>query len=364
MTIMFDYTQSKFWNGSWYPYWSLMLMTIIGGFFGLDHVWLRSPLSGFLKCIVNILTLGLWYFYDILQILGEKDSVMKNGLSAPIVGALGIGAGMFKDSNPGGPTARSPLKFIAYMFLLWMPFGIDLYIAGDSNGAMIKFFLTMLLIPFVLPFFIAVIWGFVNIARSTFAPKDLFTKGTYRMFPMSWFMDPFGPSSLGPVDVPNGIGECGTGGVGSVVGDIVGGVFSKIPIVKAATIAIDAVETAANVATTVAKGASSAIETTTDAYKNIVDGVIKPTTQVIGTGVSLGSNLASLKSQGLIDSALTKTIQKGGGISGNNSADLALLALFTLILGGGTISAINRMGLNGSLFNKQKEDANDSPPKP
>ena len=364
MTIMFDYTQSKFWKGSWYPYWSLMLMTIIGGFFGLDHVWLRSPLSGLLKCIVNILTLGLWYFYDILQILGEKDSVMKNGLSAPIVGALGIGAGMFKDSNPGGPTARSPLKFMAYMLLLWMPFGIDLYIAGDSNGAMIKFFLTMLLIPFVLPFFIAVIWGFVNIARSIFMPKDLFTKGTYRVFPMSWFMDPFGPSSLGPVDVPNGIGECGTGGIGQVLGNITSELFTKVPVVAATIATVETAKATADIATTAAKGASAAIEKSTEAYKNIVDGVIKPATQVIGTGVSLGSNLAAIKSQGLIGSAATKILQKGGGSSGNSGADLALLGLFTLILGGGTISAINRMGLNGSLFNKQKQDANDSPPEP
>ena len=80
MTIMFDYTQSKFWGGPWYSYTTLRIISTLGGFFGLDHLWLRSPLSGFLKFIINILTLGLWYFYDLLQIFGEKESVMKNGL--------------------------------------------------------------------------------------------------------------------------------------------------------------------------------------------------------------------------------------------------------------------------------------------
>ena len=74
---MFDYTQKSFWGGSWYPYWTLIVATILGGFFGLDHIWLRSPTSGLLKFIVNILTLGLWYFYDMIQILGEKENVMK-----------------------------------------------------------------------------------------------------------------------------------------------------------------------------------------------------------------------------------------------------------------------------------------------
>jgi len=342
-------------------------MTVVFGFFGLDHVWLRSPLSGFLKFVLNIFTLGIWYFYDILQVFGEKDSVMKNGLSAPLIGPLGIGAGMFKDSNPDGPTARSPLKFMAYMLLLWMPFGIDLYIAGDSNGAIVKFILTMLAF-LVLPLFVAVIWGFANIGRSIFMPKELFTKGTYRMFPVSWFMDPLGPSTLGPVDIPAGVGECGSGGAGSVVSYVAGPILETIPVVGAAQAAVQAATATADVATVAAKGAAAAIETTQNAYKNIVDSIIKPATQVIGTGVALGSQMAELKAQiptreGLMASATSKLIQKGGG-SDTDISGMALLILFVVILGGGTIMAASRMGLNSSLFTKQKEDADDTPPKP
>jgi len=333
-----------------------MLMTVVGGFFGLDHLWLRSPFSGFLKLIVNIVTLGLWYFYDILQVLGEKDLVMKNGLTAPFVGPLGIGAGMFKDSNPDGPTARSPLKFMGYMLLLWMPFGIDLFIAGDSNGAMVKFLLTLALIPFVLPYFIALIWGFVNIARSTFMPKSLFTEGTYRMFPVSWFMDPFGPCVLGPVDIPANSGECPPGGAGSVVGAIVSSAISKVPIVAAASTVAQAAATTASAAagatSVAAKSASTAMEATANAYKNVVDGAIQPATKLAATGTGLSSGLVNA----------TKLVQKGGG--SNSGADIALLGLFTVILGGGTVIAANRMGLNSSLFNRQKQDADDTPPEP
>jgi hypothetical protein len=414
MTIMFDYTQSKFWGGSWYPYWSLILITVIGGFIGLDHLWLRSPLSAFLKFIINILTLGLWYFYDILQILGEKDSVMKNGLSAPIIGPLGIGAGMFKDSNPDGPTAKSPYKFMAYMFLMLIPFGFDLYIAGDTNGAFIKFLLTILLIPFVLPFFISIIWGFINAARSTFMPKELFTKGTYRMFPVSWFMDPFGPSTLGPVDLPSNFGECPPSGLGSVAGSL----FAQVPIVRAATTAVEAAAATADIAKTAAQSTSSAIESSSEAYKTILDSVINPAVKLIGTGTTLTSQLASIKdkiptsngiaslaskqlanttggitslaskqlanttdgiasltsikdkiptSNGIASLAAKKILQKGGGGGNNDISGIALLILFTIIIGGGTISALNRMnmtGLNNYLFNSQKDNDDDTPPKP
>ena len=347
MAIMFDYTQSKFWGGSWYPYWTLMLMTIVFGFFGLDHLWLRSPLSGFIKFIVNIFTLGLWYFYDILQILGEKDSVMKHGLSAPFIGPLGIGAGMFKDSNPDGPTARSPLKYMAYMFLLMLPFGFDLYVAGDSNGAIVKFVLTILAF-LIFPLFIAVVWGFANIGRSVFMPKTLFTTGTYRMFPVNWFMDTLGPSTLGPVDIPGG-GECGSSGLTGVI-------LEKVPIIAAAGTAVQAVTAAAGVATSAAKGASAAIETTTEAYKSIVEGVVKPATQIVGTGAALGSQIGAIKAQ-----IPSKLVQTGGG--SDSGSNLALLALFVVILGGGSVIAAKRMGLNRFLFSKQK-DANDTPPEP
>ena len=63
--------------------------------------------------------------------------------------------------------------------------------------------------------------------------------------------------------------------------------------------------------------------------------------------------------------AVDKLIQKGGG--GGNDTDIsgiALLILFVVLLGGGTVIAANRMGLNSSLFTKQKEDADDTPPKP
>jgi len=198
---VFEHTQNSYWRGPWYPYWTLIVVSVLGGFFGLDHLYLRSPTTAFLKTIINILFLGIWYIYDLLQIIGEKEHVLKYGLSAPGVGALGIGAEMFVDDHPGVPLSKSPFRFLAYMLLLLLPFGFDYLVAGDVNGALLKFFMSF--IPILWP--IALILGVYNWGRATFSTKDLFDKGTYRIFPFNLLgMATYGYSRMGPVNVPAG----------------------------------------------------------------------------------------------------------------------------------------------------------------
>ena len=424
---MFDYTQKTFWGGSWYPYWTLILTTILGGFFGLDHFWLRSPTSGLLKFFVNICTLGLWYFYDIIQILGEKEIVMKYGLSAPIVGPLGIGAGMFIDDNPNGPVAKSPLTFLAYMILLWIPFGFDFFIAGDSNGGIAKFLCTFIFLLWPVAF----IWGMVNCGYAIFTPKSLFTQGTYRMFPVSWVMDPYGPSKLGPLDIPAGSGKCSKEGLTNTVESIgsgfmgtLFGVFNSFtrsilniiaPQVTVAATAVSAAtsaiaDTTQTVATTLGKTANSA--------QQIINAATKPAVQVaanaskfsqqsigaihalpdVGSTITdkLGSlttpegllklaalhpavRAASIASKSIgslpvigsvvtdklasIPTSASLLVKQSGGSGANDISTIALLVLFTVLLGGGTFMAVRRMNLTPSLSTK-KNNVSDTPPEP
>ena len=39
-------------------------LSVLGGFFGLDHLYLRSPLTFIAKLITNIFTFGTWWLYD------------------------------------------------------------------------------------------------------------------------------------------------------------------------------------------------------------------------------------------------------------------------------------------------------------
>jgi hypothetical protein len=277
MTNLFNYTQKNYWGGSWYPYWTLMIATIIFGFFGGDHFWLRSPLSGLMKLIVNIFTLGLWYFYDLIQILGNEESVKKYGLSAPLFGPLGIGAGMFRDKNTPAdePVAKSPFRYLAYVILLLIPFtfGIEYAVAGDMGGAGFKF-LTSLFFFILAP--IGIIYTIRNAMDAIFLPNSLFEQGTHHVFPASFFLGPRGTeaaSILGPRDVPDPNASCSSG-LGAVFYPFVEllkiGVESVIAPAKAAVGAVStAVTTTAGVVTKGAETASGVL----DAVQGVASGL-------------------------------------------------------------------------------------------
>lgn len=99
-------TQIDFWKMSNLSYSALKYMSLLGGFFGIDHIYLRSPLTGFLKLIVNIFTFAiffipLWYIYDLTQIFMDETKVKLFGLSKPFsFSNYGLGAGMFEDEYP------------------------------------------------------------------------------------------------------------------------------------------------------------------------------------------------------------------------------------------------------------------------
>jgi len=93
-------TRKDFWNEPQYNRFYMLLFTVIFGFFGLHHLLLRSPQTAFLCGIVNMLTLGYWWFYDIIQLstkeyggLGE-EGLNAYGMSSPW-GPLGLAQGMW-----------------------------------------------------------------------------------------------------------------------------------------------------------------------------------------------------------------------------------------------------------------------------
>ena len=402
---MFKYTQKSYWGGPWYPYWTLILFTIIGGFFGLDHFWLRSPTTGVLKFIFNILGLGIWYIYDMIQIIGDQENVMNYGLSAPVVGPLGIGAGMFVDNQPKEPTSKSPLRFLAYLALVCLPFGFDFFIAGDSNGGFARFLTS--LIFFLWP--IGFIWGSVNMFKAFFMPTSVFEEGTSRMFPMSWFMEPHGPSTLGPKDVTGGV----THG-----GGFFETLYAILPPIVQSTLAttFPGLVPAVSAVTAATTAAAGTVKAAANTATGILEAVKGPAVGIVGTASSLAQQLpavagavpgiagvigAQLQQQataelaGAATGAITNTItanpalatglatasalgslskgMTGGGYSdGDSYASTALFVLLVSVLAGGAYMGFKR--LNGTLpFFKSKknggsdrkgQERNDTPPQP
>lgn len=372
----FDYTQKPFWRGVWYPYWSLTIISILGGLLGLDHWWLRSPVSGVLKFFGNILTLGLWYFYDILQIVSEPDNVKKYGLSMPFFGGIGVGAGMFKDGAEAEPEAKSPFRYFAYVFLTLLPFGFDYFIAGDTMGAAARFLTSI----FFLLWPIGFIWGCINTFRAVFMPEHLFTKGTYRMFPFSLFMDTYGPSKLGPVDIGPEEDQCSDkpsgvfGYIWSWLSMIFGSAINVIlPGLAPASAAVGAaVQAGATTAKVAANSASAVIQAaTTPAVAGI--STVSTIAQKAPGAIAAIPTAAGAASAGLAAATSPAGLkalsgQAGGGLRNVNMSNVALFTVFTLVVGGGSLLALQRiLNLNGMKLFKQKEEngqESDSPPEP
>lgn len=206
------HTQGQTWGGTQIDLALYKAVSVLGGFFGLDHVLLRSPKSGFLKFLVNLFTLGFWYMYDIIQVFTDTEQIKQFGLTIPLAGPSGIGAGIFhSDGVPRAQkTTPSPFVFLAFALLTWVPFGLSHFIAGDFRGGAAKFFMT-----FGPLFFMGFIWTFYSMFNVLTNTPEVLTKGTERFFPATIFMDKTGeaPNIMIPKkeEPKSGIAEMLTG---------------------------------------------------------------------------------------------------------------------------------------------------------
>ena len=86
-------------NGAYLSYNVFRILSILGGFFGLDHLYLRSLWTFLAKFIVNILCFGVWWIYDMLHALFNEPVVKMYGLGVPGLGPMGIAAGVLAGLN-------------------------------------------------------------------------------------------------------------------------------------------------------------------------------------------------------------------------------------------------------------------------
>lgn len=147
-----DASSVSVWKTRDRSFWILALLTVFTGLFGLDHFYLRSFKTGFLKIGTNLLLLGLWYFWDIAQLVSNHKDVQENGLRVPFAPDIRIGTGVVaspteqpKPSDWNPPSA----SILIYALLAIMPItgfvGIDRIYAGSWSTAFMKFMLNIFL---------------------------------------------------------------------------------------------------------------------------------------------------------------------------------------------------------------------------
>jgi len=313
-------TQGSYWKGAQLPYWVYMVVVVLIGGLGLDHLLLRSPATFLMKLLIP--TLGFWYLYDIAQVFGERELVEKYGLGVPWYGPIGLGAGMFinKDaSNLSPPTIPKPWIFLAYAVLSIFFFIIPLnkILIGDYAGclAQISMYTILALFSLGITAILAICWGIYDAYRLVFDTKGLFEKGASRIFPATWVIDPyFNKGALGPEMVPVVKSDEDKGIISKIINYIVGFyTFGPRMAIGAATSAAKlATDTAASTVKAVTDTAASTVKGATDTATSTVSGVKD---SIIQKGQNTASAINSATG-GLASKVIDKAKEKVGGIGG------------------------------------------------
>jgi hypothetical protein len=85
------------------PVWVYRLLAAFPptGMVGMDHFAIGSKETGMAKALINMLTLGSWYFFDVIQSF-DSEKIAEEGLAIPFYGDAGIGRGKFGEGLLGG----------------------------------------------------------------------------------------------------------------------------------------------------------------------------------------------------------------------------------------------------------------------
>lgn len=146
-------------SGAYLSYDWFIVLAVIGGWFGLDHLYLRSPLSFLGKLIINSMFFGIWYFYDIIQAFSSKDVIKVYGVGLPGFPAKRVAMGVLAQEEP----SAKHYNFFIYALCLFMGgiFGLDAFLVGDRDSGIMRllFLISIIGMP------IAFVWWIYKLFR-------------------------------------------------------------------------------------------------------------------------------------------------------------------------------------------------------
>jgi len=162
------------WGGQDRDYYTFVVTSVLLGLVGGDHIYLRSFKTAFLKALFNLFTLGGWYWWDLSQILFQKETVLKEGLASPFDWIRNIGRGVFVD--PANPVQYVSQKSYVIYGICAVFFGL---IAADKfyMGQYITGIFKLILCLNIFTFLIGWLWAGWDAWNAVFCEKELLEKG-------------------------------------------------------------------------------------------------------------------------------------------------------------------------------------------
>lgn len=329
-------------------------LSVLGGFFALDHLYLRSPLTFLAKLVVNIMFFGVWWLYDALQAVFNTDVVKVYGLGIPGFGPKGIAAGVLANPVPSGKHMRF-FTYAAALFFGGM-IGLDSFLVGDRQTGIIRLvsLVSMIFMPIALLWWVYKMFQFFTNTKSVVNAHANFFGAEGGSFGSSF---PF----LGWLFSPSGW-------VQSIFGPIID------PIVDTAQMAIGTVDKTVNtVGKTVNLGREALSKSAEIAGK--VSEAVELASQGMGavaplvTGPEVSEEAiqkAMAKQKGLPNGvAANAAAMTGGAVLAANNLNIlpyTMLGTITLIVIAGFALTYYRSRNHVSAFTQQQQD--DTPPQP
>ncbi len=179
-------------------YYLFIAMTFLFGFVGLDHMYLRSNETAFKKLLLNIFGLGIWYFWDIIQVMKDGPVVRQHGLNSPFDWIRGIGRGMFVPL-PGEGTEKekgkdkpkefaAPKSYFLYTLLAIFlgAFGADKFYLGQNWQGATKLFSVFNIFLFLF----GILWVVWDAVHAYFMTRTILKDGVTPPIPYSWIFAP------------------------------------------------------------------------------------------------------------------------------------------------------------------------------
>lgn len=172
------YSDIDHWKYPERNFYVFICLSVLLGFFGTDHFYLRSFGTATQKFIFNLFTFGMWYFWDLIQIFSDPKRVQTQGLNSPFDWIRGIGRGVFIDpvkaaaeAEKGGSVVRTKKDLVIYALLTVFGglFGLDKFYINEPIQGFTKLATTW----FPLTFLFGWMWIFYDIIHTLFYPDSI-----------------------------------------------------------------------------------------------------------------------------------------------------------------------------------------------
>jgi hypothetical protein len=160
-------------------------ISLVFGLFGIDHFYLRSPMTGLAKAL-TLGGLGLWWLWDVLQLGFESKRVVTQGLTTPFNFVTGIARGALTEGK--SLIVQRTDYFSWILSAISDMFGITALLEGRPAAFLRRLIDAVLLHAFwssgtTFGYLMAAIFSFFTIVpafftiRAIFDPEELAKKG-------------------------------------------------------------------------------------------------------------------------------------------------------------------------------------------